>query len=134
MKKKSIAPVSTLFLIVNLLICIAPLRAQSGGGDQFLDGIGETALIARYVFNANAEDWSRNNYHAALHGTQASYVETSLFGSVLSLPGGRNGNYVQIPGQALVGTDTISVTGWVYVYASRRARLFDFGKRADASF
>ena len=109
MKRRSIAHVSVLLLIVNLLTCTNPASAEIGRGDQFLDGIGETALIARYVFNGNEEDWSRNNYHATLHGTEASYVEDSLFGSVLSLPGGRNGNYVQIPGQALIGVPDITV-------------------------
>jgi uncharacterized protein len=41
---------------------------QAGEGAQFLDGIGETALIARYLFTGNGTDWSRNTYHAALHG------------------------------------------------------------------
>jgi len=126
---------SVLMLIVSLLTHTGPVFAQAGQGDQFLDGIGETALIARYVLNGNVEDWSRNNYHATLHGTEATYVKDSMFGSVLSLPGGRNGNYVQIPGQALIGVDTISITGWAYInYASRRARFFDFGRSRTVSF
>ena len=36
------------------------VMAQSG--DQILDGIGETGLIARYVFDGNVKDWSRNIY------------------------------------------------------------------------
>ncbi len=38
-------------------------QAQQGG-DQFLDGIGETGLIARYILSGNAEDASRNQLHA----------------------------------------------------------------------
>ena len=59
------------------------------GGDQFLDGIGETALIARYLFNGNAEDRSRNNFHATLRGTGAAFVEDSRFGRVLQPAGQR---------------------------------------------
>lgn len=115
--------------------CINPIFAGTEGGDQFLDGIGETALIARYVFNGDVEDWSRNNYHAALHGDRASYIEDEKFGLVLSLPGGGNGGYVQIPGRALTGVDTISVTGWVYIRMARpRQRLFDFGQNTTNYF
>src|SRR4030042_3200556 len=113
MAGRSIQFIFGLILIVNLLTCSNPVFAQAGGGDQFLDGIGETALIARYVFNGNTEDWSRNNYHATVHGTQVTYVEDSQFGRVLSLPGGSAGGYVQIPGPALIGADTVSVTGWL---------------------
>ena len=64
----------TAFLVV---LAIGAVVAQPGprneqaagqGGDQFLDGIGETGLIARYVFNGNAEDSSRNQFHATVSG------------------------------------------------------------------
>src|SRR5262245_24143956 len=48
------------------------------GGDQFLDGIGETSLTARYQLESNAEDSSRNQFHATLKGT-GSFVEDALF-------------------------------------------------------
>ena len=47
------------------------------GGDQFLDGIGETGLVARYVLNANAEDSSRNQFHATLRGNGGTSSRTS---------------------------------------------------------
>jgi hypothetical protein len=78
--------VSVLILIVSLLVYSCQLFAQAVGGDQFLDGIGGTVLFARYVLNGNTKDWSRNNYHATLHGTEAAYVKDSQFGKVLSLP------------------------------------------------
>ncbi len=109
--------------------------AQAGGGDQFLDGIGETALIARYVFNGNAEDWSRNNYHAKLLGVGGVYVDDGRFGKVLSLPGGESGGYIQVPGQALVGVDTISVTGWLFIRDDTAwQRFFDFGQDTTRNF
>jgi len=135
MKRWSLALVSVLLLIVNLLTCTDSLFAEIGQGDQFLDGIGETALIARYVFNGNAEDGSRNNYHATLNGAEASYVEDSRFGKVLSLPGSDKGGYVRIPGQALVGVDTVSVTGWIYVRSDDPwQRFFDFGLDTTRNF
>ena len=108
--------------------------AQGDEGDRFLDGIGETALIARYVLSGNVEDSSRNNHHATLHGTGATYVEDRQFGKVLSLPG-RDGGYVTIPGQVLIGVDTLSVTGWVFVrLAAPWQRFFDFGQGSTSSF
>jgi hypothetical protein len=71
--------------------------AQNDGGDQFLDGIGETALVARYVLNGNTADRSRNGFQATLGGGGATYVEDKQFGQVLSLAG-TNGAFVKIPG------------------------------------
>lgn len=103
------------------------VHAQDGEGAQFLDGIGETALVARYLFDGNSEDWSRNAYHATLHG-KATYVEDERFGSVLSLSGGSNGGYVQIPGQALIDVESLTVTGWVNVKdLTPWQRFYDLG-------
>ncbi|SFC70808.1 hypothetical protein SAMN04487907_107158, partial [Zunongwangia mangrovi] len=51
-----------LYKIVTCFICvmIAGLVEVRAQGDQILDGIGETGLIARYVFDKDAKDWSRN--------------------------------------------------------------------------
>ena len=57
------------------------VRAQ---GDQILDGIGETGLIARYVFDKDAKDWSRNNLHAEIKG-DAKFVKDELFKNVLAV-------------------------------------------------
>ncbi|MCC7186038.1 MAG: hypothetical protein IT185_07365, partial [Acidobacteria bacterium] len=59
-----------LLLVVCSIVAGVAQNVQQAtqGGDQFLDGIGETALVARYAFNGNAEDASRNQFHAALHG------------------------------------------------------------------
>jgi DUF1680 family protein len=100
----------------------------AGGGDQFLDGIGETALVARYVFNGNAEDRSRNNFHAALRGDGAAFVQDPRFGqNVLQLSG--KGGYIQLPGRALSGEDAMSVTGWLSLTSDAPGqRFFDFGQ------
>ncbi len=121
-----------LILVVSVLtiFTVSPAfteREMTQGGNQFLDGIGETALIARYIFNGNAEDWSRNNFHATLRGTGATYAQDSRFGNVLNLPG--NGSYVQLPGNVLTGEDTISITGWIFLNSDATGqRFFDFGK------
>ena len=100
------------------------------GGDQFLDGIGETALVARYLFNGNAEDSSRNHFHATLRGSGAAYVEDARFGRALELAG--NGSYAQLPANALAGEDTISVTGWLYLPTGASGPVFDFGQSASS--
>ena len=73
----------------------------TGGGDQILDGIGETALTARYLLNTNAEDASRNSLHATVRGAGATFVDDPRFGKVLQLAG--DGSFVQVPGKALNG-------------------------------
>ena len=134
MRLLPISLVSALMVFFGCLVWTVPARAQGDEGDRFLDGIGETALIARYVLNGNAEDSSRHNRHATLHGTKATYVDDCQFGSVLSLPG-ESGGYVEIPGQVLNGVDTVSVTGWVFVRsAAPRQRFFDFGQNTTANF
>jgi len=124
------------FILVLTIFTVSPAfteRERAQGGDQFLDGIGETALIARYVFNGNAEDGSRNTFHATLRGTGAAFVQDNRFGNVLNLPG--NGSHVQLPGKALIGEDTISVTGWLFLNSDAPGqRFFDFGQNASSSF
>jgi uncharacterized protein len=107
---------------------------QTSEGDQFLDGIGETALVARYILAGDAEDWSRNNHHASVLGAAEIYVDDEKFGRVLSLDGG-NGGFLKIPGDALIGLDTVSVTGWVFFRSTVAwQRFFDFGQDARANF
>lgn len=65
----------TLVTVVTALLAAAHGVEQAPqGGDQFLDGIGETSLTARYVLESNAEDSSRNHFHATPRGT-AVFVE-----------------------------------------------------------
>lgn len=108
------------------------LFAQSG--DQILDGIGETDLIARYVFDGDTKDWSRNNWHGKIQGTGAKFENDMLFGKVLSLSS--NGKaYVTLPGEALIGEESISISGWIYLRSGQPGQLFfDFGKTAKSRF
>jgi hypothetical protein len=109
-----------------------PALAQNGG-DQIIDSIGETALVARYLFRGSERDSSRNAQHARLQGEGGSYTRDPQFGRALSLPGG-TGAYVQIPGPVLDGLDTVSISGWFLIKSSDSAPLFDFGSSALSNF
>ena len=104
--------------------------AAAQGGDQFLDGIGETALVARYLFNGSAEDSSRNHLHATLQGIGAAFVADERFGRVLELTG--SGGYVELPGHGLAGEDAVSVAGWLYLPTGASGPVFDFGQSASS--
>jgi DUF1680 family protein len=113
---------------VSTLLAVAHGVEQTAqGGDQFLDGIGETALTARYVLENNAEDASRNQFHASLRGT-ATFVEDTLFRRALLLTG--DGSYLQLPANTLEGEDTISVTAWLFLPTGASGPVFDFGRDA----
>lgn len=121
---------TTFFRITLLLlfIGIAPASVRAQNGDQILDGIGETGMIARYVFNGDARDWSRNNLHAKLQGSGAQFVTDTRFGKVLSLPGD-GASFVSLPAEALQDLESISISGWVHLRsASTSQPLFDFGR------
>ena len=68
-------------------ICLGTPVASGQGGDQILDGIGETGLAVRYVFKGDVKDWSRNNLHGTLQGPAGTFIPDDQFGRVLSLPG-----------------------------------------------
>ena len=119
------------FLLVIVVGCAICAGEE---GDQIVDGIGETDLVVRYLFSGDAEDASRHNRHATLHGTKGTYVRDDKFGTVLSLPG-EDGGHVVIPSQTLTGVEAISVTAWVNLAtATPGQRLFDFGQDKTTSF
>lgn len=102
--------------------------------DQILDGIGETGMIARYVFNGDLKDWSRNNLHAKFQGGEAPFVNDNRFGKVLSLSGDNNA-FVTIPGEALTDLESLSISGWIFLRSEQPGqRFFDFGKDATKHF
>ncbi|MBV9988103.1 MAG: glycoside hydrolase family 127 protein, partial [Chitinophagaceae bacterium] len=119
------------FLLSVLLHGVVATRAQNG--DQMLDGIGETGLAARYMFDGDAKDWSRNNLQAKLQG-EARFVNDSRFGKkVLSLPG--DNAFVTIPGEALADLESISITGWICLRSKQPGqRFFDLGKDITQHF
>ncbi|SDF75510.1 beta-L-arabinofuranosidase domain-containing protein [Chitinophaga filiformis] len=102
--------------------------AHAQNGDQILDGIGETGMIARYVFNGDLKDWSRNNLHGKSQGDEIKFVNDERFGKVLSLPGNNNA-FVKLPGEALSDIESLSISGWIYLRSKQSGqRFFDFGE------
>ncbi|MEZ5019986.1 MAG: glycoside hydrolase family 127 protein [Bacteroidales bacterium] len=114
---------------IVLSICAlgtSPALAQDG--DQILDGIGETGLISRYQFKGNDRDWSRNNLHAIMQGTDFRFIPDSLFGNVLALSGEAE-TFITIPGEAVSGEESLTVTGWIWLRSDKPGQVFfDFGK------
>jgi uncharacterized protein len=109
-----------------------PAVGQQTEGDQFLDGIGETALVARYLLAGNVQDSSRNQSHATLHGAADSFGDDPQFGRVLVLKGD-DGPFVTLPGKMLIGFDSLSVAGWVQLESDAPwQRFFDFGQGTEA--
>jgi len=108
--------------------------AQAQNGDQILDGIGETGMIARYVFNGDLRDWSRNNLHAKSPGNEIVFVNDDRFGKVLSLSGNNNA-FLTLPGETLSDIASLSISGWIYLRSGQTGqRFFDFGKDAGQHF
>ena len=122
--------IALLLTVSTVLLTFAygvPDQAQQGG-DQFLDGIGETGLVARYVLNGNVEDSSRNQFHATLRGTGGTFVEDPQPRRVLLLTG--DGSHLELPAQTLSNEDTISVTAWLFLPTGASGPIFDFGRDA----
>ncbi|MCL6220316.1 beta-L-arabinofuranosidase domain-containing protein [Zunongwangia pacifica] len=120
-----------LYKIIACFICvlIAGLVEVRAQGDQILDGIGETGLIARYVFDKDAKDWSRNNLHAAIKG-DAEFVKDELFKNVLSLS---KGSYITLPASALSNVESVSIAGWVKPNSTNSGQIFFyFGKNQNS--
>lgn len=122
---------ATLLLLLTLT-SIFTLRAQDG--DQILDGIGETDLIARYLFNGDFKDWSRNRLNAGFVGQKVDFVNDERFGKVLSL-NGKNGGYITVPQEALENVESFSITAWVNLRSEQPdQQLFFFEKEKKNSF
>ncbi|WP_100844879.1 beta-L-arabinofuranosidase domain-containing protein [Flavobacterium sp. 5] len=103
-------------------------------GDQILDGIGETGLIARYVFDGDVKDWSRNNLHGTILESNMKFINDEQFGKVLSLSADSKG-FVALPSEAFAGEESLSISGWIYLRAEQSGQhFFDFGKNAKTHF
>jgi DUF1680 family protein len=131
MKKYKVLPGVILLLVVWVQ---GVNTAQAQSGDQILDGIGETGMIARYVFNGDVRDWSRNNLHGKYQGAEAQFINDTRFGKVLSLTGDSS-SFVTLPGDALTDLESLSISGWIYLRSKQAGqRFFDFGKDAGKHF
>lgn len=105
---------------------VQTLRAE---GAQFLDGIGETALIARYPLDGNLDDWSRNSLHASMEKGKPRFVDDELFGKALALSASVDGGFIKLPGQLLDNEHSISFAGWFKFDDLERVQvLFELGR------
>ncbi|KRT13840.1 hypothetical protein ASU31_22425 [Pedobacter ginsenosidimutans] len=121
-------------ILFPAVLAMGITTANAQNGDQILDGIGETGMSARYIFNGDAKDWSRNNFHAKFQGEGVKFINDSRFGKVLSLSGDNN-SFVTIPGEALTDIESLSISGWIYLRSKQPGqRFFDFGKDVTKHF
>jgi uncharacterized protein len=122
------------FIPYFAVFIITSNTALAQNGDQILDGIGETAMSARYELKGDLKDWSRNRFNANFIGGQPQFAQDNRFGKVLSLPG-TPGTYVSIPVGAITDVESISITSWVMLKSERSDQnFFDFGQSADKHF
>jgi DUF1680 family protein len=85
-------------------------------------------MISRYQFKGDVRDWSRNNLHGIMQGTDYRFMPDSLFGNVLSLSG-ESETYITIPGEAVSGEESLTITGWIFLRSANSGQIFfDFGK------
>src|SRR5690606_352399 len=118
-----------LFTIMIMGLCgLFATGLQAQEGDQILDGIGETALTARYVLDGDLRDWSRNNLHAAQNGTEVDFVKDDVFGKVARLSQG-DVNGIELPGKLVTTAESLSISGWFSLGSAEEAYLVDFGDR-----
>src|SRR5690606_22489647 len=105
--------------------------AKAQGGDQILDGIGETVMVPRYVLDGNVRDWSRNNLHAIARGSEATFDNDERFGKVLSLSGKKD-NYLRLPAEVIADLESLSISGWISLRSDKPGQhLFDFGQNSN---
>lgn len=115
-----------IFSISLMMSGTAILHAQSG--DQILDGIGETGMIARYLFNGDTKDWSRNNLHAKYQGTEPQFANDNRFGKVLVLNGEPN-SFLSTPIETLNDLESLSISGWINLKSNAVGQqFFSIGK------
>lgn len=123
-----------LFGVLLGIFALGTTTTNAQNGDQILDGIGETGLISRYTFKEDAKDWSRNNWHGSIQGTDFKFVKDELFGNVLSLNGSSD-IYISLPAESVTGEQTLSISGWIYLRSAKSGQFFfDFGKDSKSHF
>lgn len=121
-------------LMLSLVITSSMATARGQSGDQILDGIGETDLKARYVFDGDLRDWSRNNLHAIYRGSKPDFIKDERFGNVLSISG-KKGEFIAIPKEAFLDVESLSITTWVFLRSNKSKQfLFDFGTVKNSRF
>lgn len=122
-------------LLAGIILCtitMASPLAFAQEGDQILDGIGETDLIARYTLKEDLKDWSRNNLHGEMQGSGFEFINDELFGKVLSL---NKNSFITLPGESVTGQESLSITGWIFLRSDKSGQhFFDFGINESSHF
>ena len=127
-------PKAHLLKITFLFFTLSTLNTFAQTGDQILDGIGETGLIARYILDGDTKDWSRNNWQGTMNGTDFAFVEDEQFGKVLSFQEGSQ-SYLSIPGYSVIGEESLSICGWIYLRSDQPGQhFFDLGTNGQSHF
>lgn len=119
---------------ILLVFCATVNTVLAQSGDQILDGIGETDLIARYILENNAKDWTRNNLHGSIQGAGCEFKTDKTFGKVLSLQG-NNKVYISLPADWMKNQESLSISGWISMKSTKSNQvIFDFGKSGQNHF
>jgi len=120
-------------LPVLVIVCFSTvIKAQNG--DQILDGIGETGMVSRYIFNGDLKDWSRNNLHGVYQGGQPKFVSDSKFNKVLSFEN-KKSEALSLPSDVLVNIESLSISSWIFSKSATKAQTyFDFEKNNTSVF
>src|SRR5690606_14229848 len=127
----SVINVLTPLLLFTSVLIGGISTAKAQGGDQILDGIGETDMVARYVLDGNVRDWSRNNLHANAPGSEATFVNDERVGKVLSLSGKKD-NYLRLPAEVIADLESLSISGWISLRSDKPGQhLFDVGQNSN---
>jgi len=114
-------------LLVAIVLIQNTYSSLGQNGDQILDGVGETDMLARYLFDGNAKDWSRNNLHGSFQSGVDQFVHDNQFGKVLSLTG-QNNSFISLPGACLSDIESLSISVWIFLRSEKPGQImFDFG-------
>lgn len=110
-----------------IIVCFSNLvKAQSG--DQILDGIGETGMVSRYIFNGDLKDWSRNNLHGTYPSGKPQFVTDPKFNKVLSFENKKE-EILSLPSDVLLNIESLSISAWVFSKSNTKVQtIVDFGK------
>lgn len=124
-------------ILVVFLLTVFSVDKQScyaQSGDQILDGIGETGMVARYIFNGDTKDWSRNNLHANFTTGKPHFFRDPKFGNVLALSG-KQKQFITLPPDVLSNIESLSISTWVNLRSEVTGQyIFDFGQGNSSLF
>ncbi|MCA5003813.1 glycoside hydrolase family 127 protein [Sphingobacterium sp. WQ 366] len=115
-------------VVTSILVICSSISLKAQNGDQILDGIGETGMVSRYIFNGDLKDWSRNNLHGSYQQGLPKFVSDTKFNKVLSFDN-KHSEYLSIPKDALLNIESLSISTWLYSKSNTTTQTyFEFAK------